>query len=625
MTKGDDVSGEQDHRDRQSAEMAQAREAALRDILQVISRSRDDEKPVLEKILESARRLCETPTAAMVMGRAGDKCQTLAAHHGVSDATIELYRSRQFRMDPKVSLAARAIVECRVIHVEDMAETKGYRDGLPQIRSLVEEQGIRTNLFVPLIAQDGAIGAFVLFRQEVRPYTEGQIALVETFAEQAVIAIEKVRQFRELQMRLQREAATREILEVISRSRDDETPVFDSILKAAQRLCNAPLAFLSMADENRTHVTIPAQRGARPTFAEVLAAFVEPVERTDLLPVRSVLDPRVIRMDDVADEDLYRARDPRRVQMVEVEGVRSILVVPLISGDRGIGGIVLYRREVLPFSDDDVVLVQSLAKQAVIAIENVRQFRALEARTEEVRAQAAELQTLNAELESRVAGQVDQLERLGRLRRFLSPQVADAVLSSGDETMLGSHRALIAVLFCDIRGFTAFCERAEPEETIEVLQTYHEEMGALIRTHGAGVDHRSGDGIMAIFNDPLRCEDPAGDAVRMALAMRERMATLCGRWKRFGHQLGFGVGISLGYATVGMVGSEGRYDYTASGTAVNLAARLCDEAADGEILLSPRACAAVEEGFETVARGTLAFKGIQAPVEVHCVIGAREG
>ena len=158
-----------------------------------------------------------------------------------------------------------------------------------------------------------------------------------------------------------------------------------------------------------------------------------------------------------------------------------------------------------------------------------------------------------------------------------------------------------------------------------MLQNYHEEMGKLIRRYGAGVDRHTGDGIMAIFNDPLRCDDPAGDALRMALAMCERMAHLSRAWKRIGHRLGFGVGISLGYATVGVVGSEGRYDYTANGTAVNLAARLCDHAADGEILLSPRAYAAIEDDFEAVAHGEIGLKGIQAPVEVYRVIGPRHG
>ena len=145
--------------------------------------------------------------------------------------------------------------------------------------------------------------------------------------------------------------------------------------------------------------------------------------------------------------------------------------------------------------------------------------------------------------------------------------------------------------------------------------------GKLIDAHGAGVDLRMGDGIMVLFNDPLPCEDPAGDAVRLAVAMRERMADLCRQWKRLGHRLGFGVGISLGYATVGMVGFEGRFDYTASGTAINLASRLCDEAEDGEILLSPRASVAVEDDFQVESGGEVNLKGIREPMEVFRLAG----
>jgi len=202
-----------------------------------------------------------------------------------------------------------------------------------------------------------------------------------------------------------REAATKQILDVISQSRDDEKPVFNAILEHAQRLCKAPLAFLSLVDDTRTKVFIPAQRGARPAFADVLEAFIEPIERSELLAIRPVVDPQVILQDDIADDDLYRKRDPRRVQMVEVEGVRSILVVPLISGGLGIGGIILYRRQVDPFSEDDVALALNFAAQAVIAIENARQFKALEARTEEV-------QALNASLEARVEEQVAEIERM---------------------------------------------------------------------------------------------------------------------------------------------------------------------------------------------------------------------
>ncbi|MEL6577752.1 MAG: adenylate/guanylate cyclase domain-containing protein, partial [Pseudomonadota bacterium] len=286
---------------------------------------------------------------------------------------------------------------------------------------------------------------------------------------------------------------------------------------------------------------------------------------------------------------------------VDQLGLNTMLHVPLVHQGHCLDVISVYRKEVQAYTEDDIELLRIFASQAVIAIENVRQFKALEA--------------LNVELGDRVAAQVGEIERMGRLKRFLSPAVAETVVTKGEE-MLSSHRALIATLFCDIRGFTAFCETAEPEETIEVLQTYHEEMGELISAHGGGIDKRMGDGIMVILNDPLPCEDPAGDAVRLAIAMRARMRELCKGWKRLGHRLGFGVGISLGYATVGMVGSEGRYDYTASGTAVNLAARLCDRAKDGEILLSPRASTAIEDDFQTEAIGEIDFKGLREPVEV---------
>ncbi len=417
-----------------------------------------------------------------------------------------------------------------------------------------------------------------------------------------------------LRIAREREAALHEILQVISRSRDDEKSVFQTILKNAARLCDAPMAWLVLVAPDRTSFALAAFFGQ----ASRSIGLGETFSIDHPYGISTVLrEARTLHIHDLADTDLYRQRDPVYVLLVEEDGLHTRLNVPLLKDGIALGCIVLSRREVAPFAERDIALLETFAAQAVIAIENVRQFKALEARTREV-------QALNATLEARIEEQVSEIERMGRLKRFLSPQVADAVVSSGDDKLLGSHRALIAILFCDIRGFTAFCETAEPEETIEFLQTYHEEMGKLINSHGAGVDHRSGDGIMVIFNDPLPCDDPAGDALRMALAMRARMKELCKGWQRLGHRLGFGVGLSLGYATVGMVGSEGRYDYTASGTAVNLAARLCDEAADGEILLSPRAFAAVEDDFTAESTGELMLKGIHAPVEVFRVTSVKD-
>ena len=242
---------------------------------------------------------------------------------------------------------------------------------------------------------------------------------------------------------------------------------------------------------------------------------------------------------------------------------------------------------------------------------------------DEVQRQAAELREWNRSLQARVQEQVDQLERLLKLRRFLSPQVAEAILSKGSESMLASHRTLIATLFCDLRGFTAFSETAEPEETMEVLGAYHESMGQIIHAHGGTIDHRSGDGIMVIFNDPLPCEDPAGDAVRAALAMRDQMKIFSEEWRRLGHRLGFGLGVSLGYATIGVIGFEGRFDYSANGSAVNLAARLCDAAADGQILVGQRVHAAVEHLFLMDGISDLNLKGFHQPVAAYNVLSLR--
>lgn len=418
---------------------------------------------------------------------------------------------------------------------------------------------------------------------------------------------------------LDREAATAEILQVISRSRSDYGPVFDVILDKAIELCQAPFACLFLVDENKEGIVIAAHRGACTGFVEAINNDPLSLDPNLSATAQCLHEKRAIQVEDMAAGKLYHDREPHRVYAVEVEGIRTFLVVPLISGGAGIGAIALYRHDVRPFQDSLIDLVKTFAQQSVIAIENVQQFRELEARTNQVRAQAEELKRWNKELETRVSSQVEDLERLGRLRRFLPPSVVETIVSKANESLLSSHRAFIAVLFCDLRDFTAFCESAEPEETIEVLQTYHEALGKLILKHDAGVDHRSGDGIMVIFNDPLPCEEPAREALRLALAMRDRMKVLCSGWRRLGHRLGFGVGISLGYATVGMVGFEGRYEYTASGTAVNLAARLCDHAQNGEILLSPRAAAAVEEQVHTETAGELTLKGFHAPVEVFRV------
>jgi class 3 adenylate cyclase len=237
-----------------------------------------------------------------------------------------------------------------------------------------------------------------------------------------------------------------------------------------------------------------------------------------------------------------------------------------------------------------------------------------------VQAQAAQLAEWNRTLEQRVAGQVTELERVGRLKRFVAPQVAEVIVSRGDEKLLESHRREITVVFCDLRGFTAFAETAEPEEVMGVLREYHGAMGPLIFQFEGTLERFAGDGLMVFFNDPLPCPDPAGRAVRMAVAMRARVGELAGVWRKRGHTLGFGVGIALGYATLGKIGFEGRFDYGAIGTVTNLAARLCSEAQAGQILISQRVYTAVEELLEAAPVGEFTLKGLHRPVAVYNVL-----
>ncbi len=583
--------------------------AASREILDAISNARDDEGPVFDAILSNARKLCDAPFAALVLGRKTDGAQTMIAHHGALQSTESFYSQGRVPMDPDKSFAARAIIEQRPVHLHNMMDTDQYRAGVPNVVELCDVQGIRTNLFVPLIRDGEGIGCFIIFRHEVRPYSDEQIALVETFATQAVIALENVRQFRDLRDRLEREAATREILQVINQHRDDMIPVFDTILKKAIDLSGASAGALTLGSEGDAFQRMAVSYGVSQDTLDVYARGEVSMNPDISMAAKAILSGDVVHVEDMADTDGYRNGVPHYTSVVDDSGIRTNLFVPLMTPEGGEGVLVLFRTEVKPYTADEIALVETFAAQAVIAIENARQFKNLQARTSEV-------QMLNASLAAKVEAQVGEIERMGRLKRFLPSAVADTVVSSGSEQMLQSHRALLGVLFCDIRGFTAFCETAEPEETIEVLQTYHEEMGKLINAHGAGVDLRMGDGVMVLFNDPVPCDDPAGAAVRLAIAMRERMSELCAGWKRLGHRLGFGVGVSLGYATVGLVGFEGRFDYTASGTAINLASRLCDEATDGEILLSARAGIAVEDDFTIETRGELSLKGIREPIEV---------
>jgi class 3 adenylate cyclase len=234
-------------------------------------------------------------------------------------------------------------------------------------------------------------------------------------------------------------------------------------------------------------------------------------------------------------------------------------------------------------------------------------------RDQEVRLRS-ELEDWNKTLEQRVQVQVAQLERLGRLKRFFSPQLAELIVSGDAEDPLTTHRREITVVYLDLRGFTAFAETAEPEEVMGVLREYHAEMGKLILRYEGTLEHFAGDGMLIFFNDPAPIPNPAEQAVRMALAIRDRIRELTVKWRKLGYNLDFGVGIAQGYATIGAIGFEGRWEYGAIGTVPNLAARLCGEAKPGEILVTQRLLGGVEELVEAEPAVELTLKGFHRPV-----------
>lgn len=402
--------------------------------------------------------------------------------------------------------------------------------------------------------------------------------------------------------------ALEEILCAMDESPGELEAVFDVILDKALQLCHAQFGFVFLYDAGLFEAV-----GMRGVAVEVRDWFrqagrFEPPPGGSLSRIANRHE--LIQIEDVKAEEIYKKRTSAlRIALVESGKARTLLAVPLMVQEHMVGAFAVYRQKVRKFSDGEVALAQTFARNAAIAVEHTNLLA-------KVRSQAGELEALNKDLRSRVTKQVEELDRLGRLKRFLSPEVAELIVSSGDDSFLQSHRRKVAAVFCDLRGFTAFSESVEPEEAIEVLQIYHRDMGQLIGKYGGTIDHRAGDGIMVIFNDPIICKEPAHRAVKMAIEMRTHMQSLLREWEKRDYELGFGVGIAFGYATLGMVGDDTRSDYTANGTVINLAARLCEDAEANQILVTQRTLSEVESNFSAESLDTREFKGITRPQKV---------
>jgi class 3 adenylate cyclase len=403
----------------------------------------------------------------------------------------------------------------------------------------------------------------------------------------------------------QYQAATNDVLKVLSNQAFDLRSVLENLIETAVRLCNGKMAFIYRRHDDLYRLEVSS--GFTPEFHAYMAS-VPVAPGPGSMVGRVTLSGEAVHIIDAAN-------DPNYTWSAAQQGghYRTMLGVPLLREGQTLGVITVVRDIVEPFSEAQIELMKSFAGQAVIAIENARLLTELRTHTEEIAG-------WNRELEGRVAAQLAELERARKLRRFLAPQLADLIVAQGDESILESHRREIVVVFCDLRGFTGFAERAEPEEVMALLGEYHAALGPIIARFEGTLDHYAGDGVMVFFNDPVPTAEPAKRAIEMALAMREAARGLLKTWCEHGHDIGFGVGISQGYATLGQIGFAERMDYTAIGTVTNLAARLCGEAQDGQILISRRVATAVKDTASLEEIGDLSLKGLSQAVAVFNVV-----
>ena len=598
---------------RQSLELQTATAAVLR----VISSSPSDLRPVFDALAENAARLCHG-FDVYVQLREGNLVRYVAHYGDVIPNSPVVGGTRPLTRDLVIG---RAMLESRLIHLLDaQAESEEFPEG----SAIARRTGYRTIIAVPLMREGGAIGTIAVRRVEAKLFSDKEVELLSNFAIEAVIAIENARLVTELRQRtadlsesLEQQTATFEVVKVISSSSGKLKPVFRAILESATRICKANIGILFRFDNGA--YTAVATLGVTAEYNEYLnRGPIRAGPGTGL--GRVAAGEQTVHIIDTQAEQAYADREPLRVATAELGGARSLLNVPLLKEGELIGVIGIYRQEVRPFTIKQVELVTNFAAQAVIAIESARLLNELSQRTEQLELRSQEIAKLNEHLERRVADQVGEIERMGRLRRFLPPQVADLIVASGTENQLESHRREITALFCDLRGFTGFSESSDPEDVMALLRDYHEAIGQIIFKYGGTLERFAGDGVMVIFNDPVPVENPALLAVLMALEMRAAIGALIEKWRDLGHDLGFGIGIAHGFATLGTIGFEGRRDYAAIGTVSNVASRLCDEAKPGQILISPRVRQALEKAVNVEPIGEFTLKGIRRPMMTYNVL-----
>lgn len=557
-----------------------ARLAAMAEVLQIMTKTSFELQAVLEAAVERASRLCHAQ-AGFIYRLVGDLYRMDVALN-ITDEFRAFTERSPIRVDNLGTLTARVGHERRPIQIPDVLLDPNYTYWEAQRLSK-----FRAIFGVPLMRDDVVLGVMTMWRTQPEPFTDDEVQLVSIFADQVVIAIEQARRARELADALEQQTATSEVLRIISQSTADLAPVFEALIRSAVQLCGADHGGIIRFDP-QTHAYIEtADFGiGSDEYRKVVRRPIYRASRETLVG-RTIMEAAPVRIDDVLLDPEYKFVEAQRTG-----GFRSIVGVPLLREGFPIGVISVWRREVRPFTDREIGILTTFADQAVVAIENARLVRALQRQTEE-------------------------------LSRYVTPQVASLIASDEGEALLAGHRRQITALFCDLRGFTPFSETAEPEEVFGLLRDYQAAMGQLIADYGGTLEHLAGDGIMVFFNDPVPTPGFETQTVRCALAMRDRFQGLASGWRRRGYELDLGIGMAIGYATLGRVGFEGHYQYNAIGNVVILASRLSAEARGGEILITQRLYVAVEDlvTVEPVRETTL--KGFSHPVPVYNITGLR--
>ena len=549
--------------------------AAVGRVLAEVTGAAFELQPVLDQIAAEAAPLCRADVAFCFL-QDGDVFRFVAASGGLPEHWD--YERAHPDTIGRDSIVGRVALTGQPVQIADVALDKEYRSGAYTVG------GYRTLLGVPIRTDEGLIGAFGLGRLTVSPFSDDEIELVSLFADQAAVAIRLARLLAETHEALERETAIGQVLQSISRSTFDLDVVLQTVLDSAVRLTHADQG--NILRETGGYFRARAFSSDVPQeFRDVISAIAFQGDRGSAMG-RALLERRPVQILDVLADAEYRLNDAQRLM-----GFRTLLAIPLLRDGEPIGVLSVWRGQVQEFTQTEISILSTFADQAVLAIENVRLFETIDRQRNE-------------------------------LARY-APQVAELLSSSEGEALLAGHRREITALFADLRGFTAFAEQAEPEEVLGVLRQYHAVVGGVAVANGGTVEHFAGDGLMFFFNDPTPMVDHQFAAVRTGYEMRERFGALSTGWHKRGYELGLGIGIAAGFATLGRIGFEGRYDYGAVGNAVILASRLSGAAKADQILISQRVFASVEDLVEVEVVADLDLKGFSHAMTAYAVTSLR--